>query len=182
MTAAATHPPMRPVVQWAVAIWLMLTALVTFVGLVWIWPIALELSAEGAQPQRIRWLGPDFKATAMTSLILVVALSAVAGSVVQLITVFTLRAGKGTLERGYEAWYFLRPLAAALVGIVFFLAVYAGLMTIGEPGQESLPVYATSGALAGLFTDRVLQRLQSLLGATNPDAPGSTQQVPAFQG
>jgi hypothetical protein len=159
---------------------MLLLAAAAFSGLVWIWPVASALNTKDAPAaQAVDWLGPGFTATAMTSLIIVVAMSAVAGSVVQLIMVFTLRAGKGTLEHGYESWYLLRPVAAPLVGIVLFLAVHAGVMTIGGTGPANVPLYGMTGALAGLFTDRVLQRLQAILGATDANKPASTQEIPA---
>jgi hypothetical protein len=174
------RPCMGKAIRYALMGWMVLLAAVSFGGLVWMWPVAATLNGkEVSAKQAVAWFGPHFTATAMTSLIIVVAFAAVAGSVVHLIMVFTLRAGKGTLECGYESWYLLRPVAAALLGVVLFLAVHAGVMTIGESGAPNVPLYGLAGALAGLFTDRVLQRLRAVLGATDPNTPASEQEIPA---
>jgi hypothetical protein len=60
------------------------------------------------------------------------------------------------------------------------LSVKAGMAAFGNSDTKiaDLSVAVTTGALAGLFTDRVLQQLQGLLGATDPSKSASTQPIP----
>lgn len=123
----------------------------------------------------------DFHMSEESGLLLLVASAAVAGAAVHLILVFTERAGYRTLEAGYLWWYLLRPVAAALLSVLFVIAVRTGLSTLGtaQPTTPSVPVLLTAGGLAGLFTDRVLQQMRNLLGSTDPETPASDQKPPA---
>ena len=121
------------------------------------------------------WWGPDFSLTLSMSLLLVGAASGVVGSVIQQSIVFAFRAGQDTLEQGLFWWYVLRPVWSALLGSVVVVAVNTGLISIGDTTTSSagVTVLVTMGALAGMYTDQALQRLQPFLGAV----PGSQVQA-----
>jgi hypothetical protein len=89
--------------------------------------------------------------------------------------VFAERAGHRTLQQGFVWWYALRPVWSALLGAVAVVTFNAGLISIGDQTTSAagVTVLVTMGCLAGLFTDRMLQRLAPLLGATAPHAPAS---------
>jgi len=169
--------------QVIIACWLLLLGLASLVGLLWMWPIAERLSAPTGTDEPVRWFGPDFDATATTSLLILGVFAATAGSVVVEVIIFGLRAGNRTLEPGWEYWYLLRPIAAALLGLLFLLAVRTGLIASG-PAQPNLTpnlmVLVTAAGLAGLFTDRVMQQMATLVGASRPDKPASTEPTVGF--
>ncbi len=123
----------------------------------------------------VAWWGPDFSLTLSMSLLLVGAASGVVGSVIQQSIVFASRAGQDTLERGLFWWYVLRPVWSALLGSVVVVAVNTGLISIGDTTTSSagVTVLVTMGALAGMYTDQALQRLQPFLGTV----PGSHVQA-----
>lgn len=149
-----------------------LVALIAAYGLAERLVLAQEAAAEegGLATRTVTWWGPDITVTLAMSLILVGATAGVAGSVVQQSLLFASRAGLETLERGYVWWYVLRPVWSALLGAVVVITANAGLVSIGDDTTSSsgVTVLVTAGALAGLFTDQVLLRLQTLLGATDP--------------
>ena len=120
----------------------------------------------------LRWWGPDISVTLGMSLMIVGASAGIVGSAIQQSIIFAERAGHGTLERGFVWWYLLRPVWSALLGAVAVVAVNAGLVSIGDQTTSSagVTVLVTLGCLAGLFTDRVLDRLRELLGASDPAA------------
>lgn len=171
--------PARALIGW---LWLPLTGSLSLLGLLWMYAHAERARAAGPAVA-VHWWGPDFHVTLTTATLLAMAFAGLAGSVVQSCIVFSMRAGSGTLEHGYEAWYFLRPFVSALLAVLVGLAVTAGLVVVtqdtaaGTPGL-SLPTMVAIGALAGLFTDQVLQRMQRILGATDPDRAGSSQPTP----
>jgi hypothetical protein len=121
-----------------------------------------------------QWWGPDVSLTLSMSLLLVGAASGVVGSVIQQSIVFASRAGQDTLEQGLLWWYVLRPVWSGLLGAVVVVAVNTGLISIGDTTTSSagVTVLVTMGALAGMYTDQALQRLQPFLGAV----PGSQLQ------
>lgn len=172
-------PPARVLIGW---LWLPVCGALSLLGLLWIYAHA-ERAQPGAAAIPVSWWGPDFHVTATTATLIAMAFAGIAGSVVQSGTVFSLRAGRGTLEHGYEAWYFLRPVVSALLAVLVGLAVTAGLVVVTQDGAAatpglSLPTMVAVGALAGLFTDQVLQRMQRILGATNAGRPASDQSIP----
>lgn len=148
-------------------LWQIVVGSLALIGLLWIYPY----TETGAKVSR--WFTPT------TAALLAACLAGVMGSVIQTGIAFSLRAGKRTLETGYEAWYVLRPFIAGLLGTLAAIIVLGGLWKL--VGTEAKPGAAGSigiGALAGLFTDRMLQRMQTPLGATSPDKPGSAQTTP----
>jgi hypothetical protein len=66
------------------------------------------------------------------------------------------------------------------VAMVFVAATQSGLIAVGSTDADrGTPVLVfLTGALAGLFTDRVMRRLRRLLGATKTDERASEQPPP----
>jgi hypothetical protein len=168
---------MAPTQQRLVGLGNALAGSLALVALVWSYGLAEEMVAaqEAAAPGEIAtrtissW-GPSLSVTLATSLVLVGAAAGFVGSVVQQSIVFASRAGQQTLERGYVWWYVLRPVWSALLGSVVVLTVNAGLVSIGDETTSAagVTVLVTAAAVAGLFTDQALQRLRSVLGASDP--------------
>lgn len=148
-----------------------LVALVVAYGLAEHLVTVQEASADGAVAVwTVQWWGPDFPVTLSMSLVIVGAAAGIVGSVIQQSIVFAQRAGHETLERGFVWWYVLRPVWSALLGAVVVVALNAGLISIGDQTTSApgIMVLITMGCLSGLFTDRALQRLAPLLGASHP--------------
>jgi hypothetical protein len=158
-----------------------LVALVAAYGLSEQLVVAQEAAEAGSLAQQtVRWWGPDVSVTLNMSLMLLGAAAGVVGSAVQQSIVFAMRAGHDTLGARYLWWYVLRPVWSALLGALVVVAVNTGLVSIGDATTSTagVTVLATAGALAGLFTDQALQRLQKLLGATDPAAYPRTDSAP----
>jgi uncharacterized membrane protein YdcZ (DUF606 family) len=150
---------------------LAMVALVAAYGLAEHLVSSQEAAAEGTLAvERIGVLGTDLPVTLSMSLLLVGAAAGAVGSVIHQSIIFAHRAGHDTLERGFVWWYLLRPLWSGLLGAVVVTAVNAGLISIGDETTSGagVTVLVTAGCVAGLFTDRVLDRLRDLLGATDP--------------
>jgi hypothetical protein len=178
---------MKPNVQTVIGTLCLIEGFVALIVLVGAYGLAERLvsAQEGAEAgdlatRTLHWWGPDYTVTLNMSLLLVGAAAAAAGSVVQQSLVFALRSGQENLERGYVWWYVLRPSWSALLGAITVVAVNAGTISIGDATTSAagVSVLVAAGALAGLFTDRVLQMLQASLGATDTSAPASTQPLP----
>ena len=142
----------------------------------WAWSFASRaVAAKQAVPAS--FLGQPFNATPEFSMVLIVLLTAALGSVSVLAMTFSARTGRETLERGFFWWYLTRPISAAGLGLVFYLAVVSGFLAAAtSAGQPTLIVAATIGGLAGLFTDQVYRKLFSVLGLVDSSkrASGTT--------
>ena len=164
--------------EWLVAtvvgVWLAAIGVASLAAAMWLWAVADRATSAN---DAVHWFGPDFTATAATSSLALAAVGGVAGSFVHAGSLFAARVGRRTFEASYFWWYLLRPLESALVAIVFVVAVRSGLLVLGAGNQDNGTVVLAflSGALAGLFTDRVMQRLRGLLGAGKTDEKASKQ-------
>lgn len=111
------------------------------------------------------FLNLSFTPTPEFSMVLIVLLAAVTGSVVVLTLTFADRAGHETLEQGYLWWYLTRPISAAGLGLLFYMAFISGFFNAAtEKDSQALILAATIGGLAGLFTDQVLKKMSTVLG------------------
>jgi hypothetical protein len=140
---------------------------------------AQEAAASGTLATlTVQWVGVAVPVTLSMSLLLVGAAAGVVGSVIQQSIVFATRAGHNTLEQGFVWWYVLRPVWSALLGAVVVAAVNTGLISIGDATTSSagVTVLTTMGALAGMYTDQAMQRLQPFLGAGRPEIPATGHQ------
>jgi hypothetical protein len=130
----------------------------------WAWSFANAVVADG-KSVRPHFIGIGFRPTAAFSVLLIVALTAALGSVAVMAVTFAGRSGRHTLEAGWEWWYATRPIVATAVALLTYMVVLAGLFdTTANGDRPELIVAAAVGALAGLFTDRILEKLRELLG------------------
>ncbi len=161
----------------AVGLWLGSLGVAALMAAVWAWGIADRV---GTTSQAVRWSGPDFTATAGTSALVLAAVGGVVGSFVHSASLFASRVGRRTFENSYFWWYLLRPLEAALVAMVFVAALRSGFVALGASSTDTRTTVLAflAGGLAGLFTDRVMQRLRQILGATRTDEKASEQVPP----
>jgi hypothetical protein len=170
---AATFNPaaakMRRAPRIAIGVGLLLFAGVVLAHLMWAWSIAARLvpDSAGVAPAAIRahWLGYAFTPTLTFMVLLIVALSAMAGSTAATAMVFSNRAGQNQLEKYWVWWYVLRPGVAAVIAVVAFVSVKAGFLgTLDDTKTKGLAFAAALGGLTGLFTDKMLEKLQVALG------------------
>lgn len=160
-----------------VGCWLGALGMMCLFAVTWAWAIADRATSA---TDAVHWIGPDFTATAATSALVLAAVGGVAGSFVHAGSLFAARVGRRTFEVSYFWWYLLRPIESALVAMVFLAAVRSGLTALGTQtsGGGTSVLAFLAGALAGLFTDRVMQRLRGILGATKTDKKASEQPAP----
>lgn len=153
-------------------LWLVVAALAVFVGILWAYPLAEQaLSAGSVEPAP--GILPGVRLTSTTATIVVTGLAGVAGSVIRIIQKFAAWMGRGGVERSWVAWYFVTPFAAGLLGSFFGLAVTAGLIALDQQSsaQPRIAVLVVFGALAGLFSENVIQFLSGLVPSRGtPDA------------
>ena len=132
----------------------------------WAWSTATG-AVSATAPVNASFLGWQFQMSGEAALIGLVILMAALGCFAVLVLTFANRAGHQTLEPGYFWWYLTRPIAAAVVGVLFYMAIAAGYFDQpADQGRAALVVASAVGGLAGLFTDKVLQAMSKVLGQT----------------
>lgn len=149
----------------ALGSYILLLGTVLLTALPWAWSTATDVIELGSRPAHLLlW---EFTATPAMVLVIVVTIMAMIGSVTVMGLVFSSRAGQRTLQQGYLWWYLTRPITAAGLAILFYVAVVAGFfdVTAIEGGSSTaLMIAAALGGLAGLFTDQVLKKMEGVLG------------------
>jgi hypothetical protein len=176
-TEYAPHPPPQRdslllAATIVVGLWHAVLAIATtLLTLLW-WPVVEQTASSTVQFR-------GFTFTLSSGVLLLAIVGGSAGSLVHTIAIFSSRVGRRTFETSFLWWYLLRPIGAVLLALIFVAAVSSGLLALsGGDGASSAALAFIAGALAGLFTDAVLQRLRGLLGATSTQEPASTQDVP----
>lgn len=156
--------PMQPWRRSTIGVYLTVLGLVLLAVTPQVWSVATQVMESG-QPAALT-LGPlDGTATPASALISVVILMAMIGSLTVMTLVFALRAGNDTLEDGFAWWYVLRPLNAAGLAVLFYMTAISGLLDLAAvSGASALVIAAGLAALAGLFTDQVLEKMRNMLG------------------
>lgn len=155
-----------------VGAYLILLGVAVLAVMPWAWSFASR-ATDGKQVTAsfLRW---QFTPTPEFSMVLIVLLTAILGSVAVLAMTFSDRAGHETLERGYLWWYLTRPISAAGLALAFYMAFVAGFFSAATAtDRPALIVAAAIGALAGLFTDRVLKKMYKVLGLFDTSEPAS---------
>jgi hypothetical protein len=164
----AQQAPMSRRSRTLIGAYLLALGLAVIAALPWAWSFSTAL-ADGQAGVRAHFLGLGFDPTPAFSEIVIVILTAMAASVAVMSLVFSARAGKHTLEEGWEWWYITRPVTAAIVGVVSFMAILAGFFDAPTgTDRPELVIAAAVGGLSGLFTDKIIEKLGKLIGATDP--------------
>lgn len=159
--------PMSDLGRRAIGCYLVLFGLVLLLFVPWAWSVAWRANDAANGEAAASFLGVDFTASAPAMLLAMVVVMAVIGSITVMTLVFAARAGHGTLEQTYVWWYVTRPVSAAGLGVLVYMFIVAGVFdfaTIEDGSTPALVVAAAIGALSGLFTDQVLDRVRKVLG------------------
>jgi len=72
-----------------------------------------------------------------------------------------------TWSKRWEVWYYLRPLASAVAGLVAYIFLKAGMVVLeaSQTGQEGLYGYMAFSFIAGYNVDRFLKKIEGLAKA-----------------
>jgi hypothetical protein len=157
------------------AVWLGVAGTVMLVTSVWAWNIADRASDTAVQT--VRWLGPDFAVSPSTAALVLAAVSAAAASFIHSTAQFAPHRRHRALNRTDLMWFVLRPLNAALLGMVTVVLLRSGLISIGTTTDNSTAVAGfEAGAIAGLCTDRLITLIDRLarLGPRTPEGSQPT--------
>jgi hypothetical protein len=160
---AQPFEPMKPLSRRLIGVYLVTLGIAVVAVLPWAWSVA---SSVGPTTPEAHFMGFAFTPTTSFTRMLIITLVAIAGSVAIMSITFANRAGKHTLEDGWQWWYLTRPICAAVIGVVSYMAILAGYLDEATTDRSELIVAAAIGGLAGLFTDKVIELMRKIIGLT----------------
>jgi len=158
--ALKAGPPMRKIVQFLVAAYVVAMFFAILYFLVKLWP----LSAAGAT-ERTEFFWGDVTLAADIRLLLIVAFAGALGAYVHLATSFADYAGNERLAASWVWWYVLRPFIGMALAEVVYLAVRGGLLNSGAtatPAAISPYGVAAMSSLTGLFSRQATDKLREV--------------------
>jgi hypothetical protein len=176
--------PMNPRMKSGIGWYLVSLGITALAVLPWAWSLAMTTIGStqsaaiakkgGGKATEAHFLWLTFTPTTDTMLMIIVILMAIIGSVAVLMLTFSNRAGHETIEQGYLWWYLTRPITAAGIAAIFYMAIAAGYFNqVTGEGRAALVIAAAVGGFAGLFSDKVLKMMRSILGQKPFDAPAA---------
>ena len=147
-----------------------------FVG---VWPSTEQDVALNATTRQVRFYGTGLHLPigSETSLVFIMMFAGILGACV--FSLFAISHHLGVdrdFDRAWSAWYYLRPLIGGGLGLIFFLLLRGGVLTINA-GVNNLNLVglASVTALVGMFAEHAMHKLQDLADTLFGTAPESAK-------
>jgi hypothetical protein len=144
--------PMTTPLKGIVAAYIAVLNLILIALLIKVWPVALTTAATNYWSPEGRFL--------ITALI-----AGALGSYIHLATSFLEYAGNRRLVQSWGWWYFLRPGIGAVLALVVYFVLRAGLISgAGDSATANLNPYgvASISALSGMFSKQATEKLRDI--------------------
>jgi hypothetical protein len=147
----------------ALAIYAIVIGITALISSVWAWRVA-ERAAASTTAIDVSYLSAQLSVSAETSIFLVVICFGVLGSTVHVGTSLASYLGNGRFRASWATWYVLRPLIAAALATIAYVAFRAGFLSTQAPADSiNLFGVAAVAALAGLFSKQVTDKLEDVM-------------------
>lgn len=93
-----------------------------------------------------------------------ILVASMAGVLYCIRAVYTNYSARNTWEKRWELWYYLRPLASAIAGLVAFIFLKAGIAVLeaSQTGEAGMYGYMAFAFIAGYNVDRFLRKIEDL--------------------
>ena len=93
-----------------------------------------------------------------------ILIASLAGVLYCIRAVYTNYSAKNTWEKRWELWYYLRPLASAIAGLVAFIFLKAGIAVLeaSQTGAGGMYGYMAFSFIAGYNVDKFLKMIEGL--------------------
>jgi hypothetical protein len=93
-----------------------------------------------------------------------ILIASLAGVLYCIRAVYTNYSARNTWEKRWEVWYYLRPLASAVAGLVAFIFLKAGIAVLeaSQTGDAGMYGYMAFSFVAGYNVDRFLKMIEDL--------------------
>lgn len=93
-----------------------------------------------------------------------ILVASLAGVLYCIRAVYTNYSARDTWEKRWELWYYLRPLASGIAGLVAFIFLKAGIAVLeaSQTGAGGMYGYMAFSFVAGYNVDRFLKKIEDL--------------------
>lgn len=151
--------------------YLILFSIFLLYSLVQFWPTA------NASP--VTFLLWTFSISDETHSLLIVAIAGALGSLVHVLRSFYWYVGNRELIWSWVAKYILLPFVGTAIGLVFYLIIRGGFFSPQAGVQQTSPFgFAALAALAGLFSEQAILKLQKVAETLLTEVPAGADSKP----
>jgi hypothetical protein len=145
------------------AAYLFLFSVILIYSLVQFWPSQTSaFSSVNSSNSSVTFFQWEFSVSDEGRLFLIVALAGALGSLVHALRSFYWYVGHRELILSWLAMYILLPVAGAILGLIFYIAIRGGLFPQATIQQTSPFGFAALSALVGLFSVQAVLKLQNI--------------------
>lgn len=163
-----SRPPVWPFLVIWFALWFSLLVPL----LIELWTV-VSSTESGSQKANLAWGALPVSLDKETGLIAIVAVAGALGSFIHAAQSLTDYLGNKRFDASWTAWYLMRLPLGAVLAIVFYFVVRAGLISTDATGEEINPFGIVAlGALAGLFAKQATDKLREVFETLFRVAPG----------
>lgn len=159
----AERDAVRRVTVTALAAYTVVVGVLAVLSGVAAWRLA-ERAASAKRAIPTSYLGLDFSVSPESSIFLVVVCFGIMGSIVHVATSLASFVGNGRFQTSWTIWYVLRPLIAAVLATIAYVAFRAGFLS-AQADADSVNLFgvAAIAALAGIFSKQVTDKLEDVM-------------------
>lgn len=150
---------------WAIVVILLAAAAYayTFALLLNVWDPALS-KASGDRTVSVFFGTADVTMSREVVLLVLAAAAGALGSLVHVTRSIVAFVGKSNFDSSWVAWYLTRPVVGTAIALLAYVAVRAGFLNVsGNPEEINVYGVATIAGLAGLFSEKVSDKLKQLV-------------------
>jgi hypothetical protein len=162
--------------------WLLAMLVATAVALLAVWPQATDSQAPGYLAPYLPVL--HLRMTSDVSLLLVAWLAGMLGGLIHAASTLAGRAGYRHLAAAWTLWYLTHPFLGGALAVLTIFAARGGLLTANSGTAQSVNLYgvAAIAGVAGLFTRKIMTRLENVVDGISHIAPTTARDLHAAAG
>ena len=93
-----------------------------------------------------------------------ILIAAIAGALYCLRAIYINRCAKNSWDKHWEVWYYLRPIASSITGLIAFIFLKASILVLEAEQSEGAGLYGylAFSFIAGYNVDRFLRMIEDL--------------------
>jgi hypothetical protein len=161
----------------AIAVLVLLATALVLYSLIAFWPTTTSQSSQRSF-EKVNYFGWAETVSRETLFFLVVALGGALGGLIHTIRSMSWYVGNRNLRWSWLLFNLMLPVVGALVGIVFYVVLRAGLFSPSTSTASVSPYGFTAVAiLAGLFSEQALEKLRQLASDLFSERPEGKDHV-----
>jgi hypothetical protein len=145
-----------------IAVYMMALLLLSAYALIKLWPSSAAVPGNmTSAPVNATLFAQKVSLSQEARLVILVLIAGAIGSLSFGLYAEFLHIARNDFDRRWTLWYFARPFVGAFFGLVFYLALRAGLLSTATPlSQLNIFGFMALSALVGMFTEETLAKFK----------------------